>query len=140
MLHHGAHAVQDDHMIVNGRIRDSISTKCQTYSVINPNMTIHGVEMGISHYEHYQITCLSHFRMSAHVLRVEMGRWQRIPHDQRVCTCSCDHGGVQAERHVIEQCTYIYDLTSMLKHLSRLSCEPASASYHSWHLAMENVQ
>ena len=43
--------------------------------------------MGISHYEHvpeYHRTCFSQFRMSAHRLRVEMGRWQRIPHDQSV--------------------------------------------------------
>ena len=99
------------------RIRDSISTKCQTYNVINPNMTIHGVYTGISHYEHvpeYHRTCFSQFRMSAHRLRVEMGRWQRIPHDQRVC--SCDHGGVQDERHVIEQCTYINAIREYYPH------------------------
>ena len=44
VLHHGAHAVQDDIMIVKDRIRDSISSKCQTYSMINPNMTIHGLQ------------------------------------------------------------------------------------------------
>ena len=39
---------------------------------------------------------------------------QRIPHEQRLC--SCDHGGIQDEQHLVEHCTYISTLRQLYPH------------------------
>ena len=38
--------------------------------------------------------------MSSHYLKIETGRWSRIPREQRLCDC----GSVQSEIHVLLSC------------------------------------
>ena len=41
-----------------------------------------------------------HVRLSSHELRIETGRWARIPRERRLCPC----GEIQDEKHVIVDC------------------------------------
>ena len=45
----------------------------------------------------------SRVRLSAHRLKVETGRWARIPRDHRLCAC----GSVQDEEHVMQYCPLV---------------------------------
>ena len=44
--------------------------------------------------------CFTRLRLSSHKLRIETGRWQRLPVEERLCTC----GAVQDEIHVLQSC------------------------------------
>ena len=44
------------------------------------------------------------FRLSAHRIKVETGRWSRIPRDERKCSCSED--AVQDENDVVFICPF----------------------------------
>lgn len=50
--------------------------------------------------EHHRIQ-MTRLRLSAHNLRIETGRWSRIPRELRLCDC----GLIQIEYHFI--CEYI---------------------------------
>ena len=52
----------------------------------------------------YRRVELTRFRVCSHRLKVETGRWSRIPRDER--TCSCIVGGIQDERHVVFDCDF----------------------------------
>ena len=45
---------------------------------------------------------ITRLRLSSHHLKVETGRWSRIPREAGLCTCGS--GDVQTERHIIEKC------------------------------------
>ena len=47
--------------------------------------------------DHLRIT-FTRFRLSAHRLRVEMGRWSRTPAEHRICGCKT---GIQNEEHIL---------------------------------------
>ena len=56
---------------------------------------------------HYQCTKFipdfkRRLRVMSHSLRVETGRWSRIPPEMRLCTC--DQHAVQTEEHVLLAC------------------------------------
>ena len=74
-------------------------TRFKTYQVINPDMSVHPLytNNGLYIEDHLRIA-FTRFRLSAHRLRVEMGRWSRTPPEQRVCSCRT---GVQNEEHVL---------------------------------------
>ena len=85
------------------RIRTSICTKFITYRDINPTMTVHDI-YDINNRcivpEHYRVA-FTRLRLSSHNLRIETGRWSRLPRERRLCPC----GAVQDEKHVLELCT-----------------------------------
>ncbi len=81
--------------------RDILS-RIDTYMSLNPNLVVHPVYMVSEHYiPDYQRISFSRFRLSSHRLRVESGRWARIPRMNRLCTCGM---GVQDEAHVMFHC------------------------------------
>ena len=43
------------------------------------------------------------FKLGSHWLRIETGRWSRIPRERRACAC----GEVQDEVHVLLHCTLL---------------------------------
>ena len=84
------------------RIRTSIRTKFVTYYDINPTMVVPNVYAVNNRSivpEHYRIA-FTRLRLSSHNLKIETGRWSRIPRERRLCQC----GSVQDERHVLELC------------------------------------
>ena len=87
---------------------NSTGTKFFTYRTdINPSLAPHPVYTDIRAKvrEHHRID-FSRFRLSAHNLAIETGRWSRIPHDERVCEC----GSVQTEKHVVLECPVARDI------------------------------
>ena len=79
------------------------ATRFETYMEINPSLTTHAL---------YQdnATCVpdehriaaTRMRLSSHRLRIESGRWSRIPRERRVCPC--DFTSLQNESHVLLSC------------------------------------
>ena len=58
------------------------------------------------------------YRLSSHQLRVEVGRWSRTPHDQRLCSCG---NGVQDEMHIFHCPIVKYIFDSVDKNYASLS-------------------
>ena len=54
-------------------------------------------------------------RLSSHRLKVEVGRWARIPHDQRMCQCGLE---VQTEQHVLTNWHLVDEIRSSYSNAS----------------------
>ena len=79
------------------------STRSSTYLRMNPELTISDIYRNPGAYiPDYLRVAYSRFRLSSHRLRVETGRWSRIPRELR--TCPCTEGVVQDEEHVLFHC------------------------------------
>ena len=65
---------------------------------LNPDFAVHALYSPSAPVlpDYLRIT-FSRYRLSSHRLRVEIGRYQGTPHDQRVCSCGI---GVQDEQHI----------------------------------------
>ena len=50
----------------------------------------------------YHRIAFTRFRVCSHNLKIEMGRWSRIPRNQRLCTC--EENEVQTEQHALLTC------------------------------------
>ena len=51
----------------------------------------------------YKRKCLSRFRVSSHNLQIEIGRYQNIPREERLCEI-CNSGEVENETHFLLFC------------------------------------
>ena len=51
----------------------------------------------------YKRKCLSRFRVSNHSLQIEIGRYQNIPREERLCPI-CNSGEVESETHLLLSC------------------------------------
>lgn len=80
-------------------VRNSMRSKFVTYNEINPNLAQNPC-ISRTDIPAYAFTAASRFRLSSHNLRIETGRWQRLPRDQRLCSC----GAIQTEQHAIKDC------------------------------------
>lgn len=100
--------INEDRQTREHRIRARDSTKFRTYCALNRHLKpldIYTTHTGIQ--EHKRIE-LCRFRLSSHNLKVETGRWARIPLENRLC--DCESGGVQDEEHVVAVCAKLTDL------------------------------
>lgn len=86
---------------VKQEIRSQATTRNMTYLSINTALTPNPANNDRTVEETKRIASCR-FRLSSHYLAVEKGRWQRIPHEQRLCDCGVQ--GVQDEHHVITIC------------------------------------
>ena len=84
------------------RVRSSARTKFATYSTINPTFEVHPIygNDGVAVDDYLRIA-FTRFRTSSHRLKIETGRWSRIPRERRMCQCG---EGVQTEEHVLVGC------------------------------------
>ena len=87
-------------------ISNSDSSKRTTYKQINPDLSVHSVYKSKIPINEYFRVAFTRFRVSAHSLAVEVGRWNRrgrgrLPLEERLCAC----GEIQTEVHVVQQCT-----------------------------------
>jgi hypothetical protein len=83
------------------RERALSSSKIHSYLDHNPRLEKHSVYASDVFIPDHERRCWTQFRLSAHRLRIETGRWSRTPRDQRLCACGT---GVQDEQHVIFTC------------------------------------
>ena len=88
-------------------IVNAASSRRAKYSTLNPTLSVHPVytQRRSSPSEERHRLSFTRFRVSAHSLAIETGRWNRggrgrLPVEERLCTC----GGVQDELHVVEAC------------------------------------
>lgn len=109
-IHTGEHVIKN----VHNTIENSSSSRCIIYKEINPGLSVHDVYTKKHLIPESNRIAFTRFRVSGHSLSVETRRWNRrgrghIPFEERVCICG---GGVQTERHVIENCS----LTQNIRH------------------------
>ena len=98
----------DDMLRLHDRIQESNRTKFMTFREINPDLRVHDVyALNNRHFipEHYRIA-FTRLRLSSHNLKIETGRWSRLPRERRLCPC----GLVQDEKHAIELCALTLNL------------------------------
>ena len=87
------------------------ATKFNTYiSDLNPFLDSHPVYTTNVFIPDYQRISLSRIRLMSHNLKIETGRWSRIPRERRVC--QCDGSQLQTEAHVLIYCP----LTDSIRH------------------------
>ena len=103
-----------DYMI--HKLQSKEGTRYKTYQAINPDLSVHPLYTGSSsstcYTEDYLRITFTRFRLSAHRLRVEMGRWSRIPPEQRMCQCET---GIQNEQHILV-CPLAQDIREKYRH------------------------
>ena len=78
------------------RVSESAKSRETTYRSIDSILVQHPVytSLGIHEAERISSTRLG---LSSHRLKIEIGRWSRIPQNERLCTC----GGIQTEEHIL---------------------------------------
>ena len=69
---------------------------------INPSLSVHRIYSAPQTFPEYKRESFTRLRVSSHSLRVETGRWGRLPREERICPC--DNRSIQDEFHVIENC------------------------------------
>ena len=90
-------------------MRESSKTRTVTYRNINPSFSVHSMYTSTNNYiADYRRTEVTRFWVGSHRLKIETGRWSRVPREERVCSCGV--GGVQDEEHVVFHCEYTEDL------------------------------
>ena len=77
--------------VLKHRISQSDRTKYITYNKINSSFDVHPVYSRVTVItpfipEHLRLS-FTRLRLSSHRLRIETGRWARLPRDQRLCPC-----------------------------------------------------
>ena len=87
--------------------RSEEGSRYQMYRKLNPELSKHEIYWAKDISEYKRIS-FSRFRTGSHRLKIETGRWSRIPRERRVC--SCDDGGVQDEPHLIVNCSHLSNL------------------------------
>ena len=83
---------------LRSRISESMSSRRKTYCDFNPVFTTHRIYA--ENIPEYLRVAVTRFRLGSHRLKIETGRWSRIPIEQRLCAC----GAVQTEQHVLLHC------------------------------------
>lgn len=79
------------------------ATKFMVYrSTLNPSLSVHKVYSSEKFIPDHKRQAFTQLRVMSHSLRVETGRWSRIPPEMRLCTC--DQHAVQTEEHVLLAC------------------------------------
>ena len=81
-------------------LRRSDTTRRKTYLDINPDLDPSPV-YSMNNIPERDRIALSRIRLSSHRLKIETGRWSRIPTQDRLCQCG---QAVQTESHVLLRC------------------------------------
>ena len=81
------------------------ATKLMHYfEKLNPDLSLHSVYSTNSYIPDYLRVSFSRLRLMSHSLKVETGRWSRVPREQRLCD-RCDAQHLQDEEHVVLTCS-----------------------------------
>ena len=99
--------IDSDVKEMKDQLRQAAGTKFITYRQINPELQKHVMyeRNSISEFKRLAVT---RFRTSSLRLKIETGRWSRIPRERRLCNCGLAE--VQDEKHVIETCHHLSEL------------------------------
>ena len=97
------------------QLREATGSKFVTYGQINTDLQKHPMYENRTIPEFKRIA-LTRFRTSSHRLRIETGRWSRIPRERRICNCGLAE--VQDEAHVIEACLHMNELKHLFPNMN----------------------
>ncbi len=95
-------------------VLQSQSSRRITYRQINPKLEVNPMLQvtGATAISEQGRIASTRLRLSSHYLRVETGRWSRIPLEDRLCQCQT---GIQTEEHVWLRCPLSQTLRQQLK-------------------------
>jgi hypothetical protein len=99
------------------KLRTATSTKRQEYTTMNPTLEPCPLYKQQDISESNRVAC-TRIRLSSHNLRIETGRWARIPRDLRQCQCKED---IQTEEHVLLRCPLSSHLRSNMEQYNDIS-------------------
>ena len=68
-------------------INNSEKTRDKTYKEINPSLSTSVIYCKDSKIPEYARIAITRLRLSSHRLRIETGRWSRLPKEERLCSC-----------------------------------------------------
>ena len=100
---------------MKAQIRCKAGSKFIMYRELNPDLSKHPLYYCNDIIESHRIA-FSRFRVGSHRLRIETGRWSRLPRESR--TCSCDERSIQDEVHIIVNCSLLEELRSSFPTIS----------------------
>ena len=90
------------------KMKASKQTKMMTYRSLNPTFELHPIyAKKVDCVTDYLRINFTRFRTSSHRLRIETGRWSRIPPELRLCKCDEE---VQNEEHVLTRCPLVHSI------------------------------
>ena len=91
---------------LRSKVQSSERSKFVSYVKMNPSLDVHKLYSNSTDpVSEYSRVSFSRFRLSAHNLRIETGRWSRTPRQERYCECnSSETRPIQDEQHVIKDC------------------------------------
>ena len=92
---------------IKHRVLNSTATRMVTYSELNEHLDVHPIYTNTNTINEICRISFSRMRLSSHYLKVETGRWSRIPREHRKCSCS---DSIQSEEHVLIHCPETADL------------------------------
>ncbi len=88
--------------IIKEHVTNSDSLRSVVYRELNPMLSIHPMyRSGVC--ETYRVDT-TRLRLSSHRLKIETGRWARIPRKERLYPCG--DGNIQSESHILIHCEY----------------------------------
>jgi hypothetical protein len=88
---------------LRARVSTSDSTRRKMYIEMNPSMkTCSILQRHDPSVKEYHRISMTRLRLGSHHLKVETGRWARIPFERRLCSC----GEIQTEAHVLLHCRH----------------------------------
>ena len=91
------------------RDRPLLATKFQTYkNELNLSLNVHPIYKSSIFIPDYQRQSFSRVRLISHNLKIETGRWSRIPRERRVCPC--DGTQLQTETHALTSCPLTHNI------------------------------
>ena len=91
---------------IRQKVRTSQSTKRKEYYTLNPELKESTIYRNPNIPEYHRIS-FTRIRLSSHHLKIETGRWSRIPRENRLCQCN---EGIQSEEHVLLKCKFTENL------------------------------
>ena len=98
---------------VRSIIQQSDSSRRRAYLHMNTNLEAHPTTnpRNRSSIPEQNRIAFTRIRLSSHHLRIETGRWSRIPQKNRLCNCRTD---IQTEDHVLLRCTISSNLRQQM--------------------------
>ena len=90
---------------IKNRIITSDSSRRQAYAKLNNDLSLHKAYKSNTIPEHAR-KAFTRLRLGSHRLKMETGRWARLPPEQRLCEC----GQIQTDEHILCHCTFVVNL------------------------------
>ena len=101
--------------VLKDTVANSTRSKLIAYQTMNPELDVHGIyRQRQPIIPEHQRMAFTRLRLVSHRLRIETGRWARIPQEERLCIC----GEVQTERHVVCDCELSRNIRDLNPHMT----------------------